>query len=68
VGSKAKRSGAHGERPNPPYVSKVEPGVDAIIATQLISQPDFDHPEELKTLIEATTLAFIKDIRRFVIK
>ncbi len=49
-------------------LSKVEPGVDAIIATQLISQPDFDHPEELKALIEATTLAFIKDIRRFVIK
>ena len=43
-------------------LSKVEPGVDAIVFTQITDHPDFDHPEELKALIEVKTLDFIKNI------
>ena len=47
-------------------LSKVEPGVDAIIAAQIIQQPDFDHPDGLIALIEEKTLRFIKDINPFL--
>ena len=43
-------------------LSKVEPGVDAIIAAQIIQQPDFDHPEELKATIEEKVLNYSEDV------
>jgi len=43
-------------------LSIVQPGVDSIIASQLIHQPDFDNPAGLKQQIEAKTLGFINYI------
>ena len=43
-------------------LSQVMPGVDSIIASVLVEQPDFDHPEELKKQIETKTVTFINDI------
>ena len=43
-------------------LSKVEPGVDAIIATEIIKRPDFDDADGLKNRIEESTLVFIKDM------
>ena len=43
-------------------LSIVQPGVDSIIASQLIQQPDFDNPAGLKKQIEAKTLEFINDM------
>ena len=47
-------------------LSKVEPGVDAIVFTQIMDHPDFDHPEALKGLIEEKTLEFINNINQFL--
>ena len=47
-------------------LSKVEPGVDAIIFTQIMDHPDFDHPEALKAEIEEATLEFINNINQFL--
>ena len=43
-------------------LSQALPGVDSIIESTLAEQPDFDHPEELKTHIERKTIEFINDI------
>ena len=43
-------------------LSQVIPGVDSIIESTLVEEPDFDHPEELKKQIEKKTMAFVKDI------
>ncbi len=43
-------------------LSHVQPGVDAIIASPLLEQPDFDHPEEMQSQIEATLAEFVRDI------
>ena len=43
-------------------LSKVLPGVDSIIESILVEHPDFDHPEELKKLIEKKTIEFANDI------
>lgn len=48
-------------------LSKVEPGVDSIIVSKLVSLPDFDHPEELKAQIEEKTLVVIRDIKPLII-
>ena len=42
-------------------LSQVHPGVDSIIETILIKQPDFDKPENLKTEIEIKTIEYIKN-------
>jgi hypothetical protein len=43
-------------------LSQVIPGVDSIIESTLVENPDFDHPEELKKQIEKKTLEFTKNI------
>jgi hypothetical protein len=43
-------------------LSQVHPGVDSIIASSIIEQPDFDHLDELKKQIEVKTIEFAKDI------
>ena len=43
-------------------LSQVIPGVDSIIESTLVEEPDFDHPEALKRQIEKKTMAFVKDI------
>lgn len=43
-------------------LSQVIPGVDSIIETILVEQPDFDHPEELKKHIDRKTIEFVNDI------
>ena len=43
-------------------LSQVSPGVDSIIETTLVEQPDFDRPDQLKTQIEQGLIAFIQDI------
>ena len=47
-------------------LSKVEPGVDAIVFTQIMDHPDFDHPEALKGMIEEKSLEFINNINQFL--
>jgi len=47
-------------------LSQVLPGVDSIIESTLIEQPDFDQLEELKTQIEVNTIEFINDMIRLV--
>lgn len=43
-------------------LSQVQPGVDAIITSPLIEHPNFDHPEEMQSQIEAALAEFIRDI------
>ena len=43
-------------------LSQVQPGVDSIVVSVVAEQPDFDHPEELKKLIEDSTINFADDI------
>ena len=43
-------------------LSQVIPGIDSIIESTLVEEPDFDHPEALKRQIEKKTMAFVKDI------
>ena len=43
-------------------LSQVLPGVDSIIESILVQNPDFDHPEELKKLIASKTIEFVYDI------
>jgi len=48
-----------------PYrLSQVLPGVDSIIESTIVKQPDFDNPEKLKKQIEEKTIAFIEDLYR----
>lgn len=43
-------------------LSQVRPGVDSIITSQIIEQPDFDNLDALRNQVEARTMQFIKDI------
>lgn len=43
-------------------LSQAIPGVDSIMESTLVEEPDFDHPEELMKKIEKKTMAFVKDI------
>ncbi len=43
-------------------LSQVSPGVDSIIETILVEQPDFDQPDQLKQQIENRLIQFIQDI------
>ena len=43
-------------------LSQMHPGVDSIIASLIVEQPDFDNPDELKKQIEVKTIEFAKDI------
>lgn len=43
-------------------LSTVMPGVDSIIETILVEDPDFDHPDELMIQIEHKTIEFAQDI------
>lgn len=43
-------------------LSQIQPGVDSIIASTIVEQPDFDNPDELKKRIEAKTMEFSQDI------
>ena len=44
-------------------LSPILPGVDSILESILVDQPDFDHPEGLSKRIETKTLEFVSDIR-----
>jgi len=43
-------------------LSQVHPGVDSIIESVIVDQPDFDDIEELKKQVERKTMGFINDI------
>ena len=43
-------------------LSSMQPGVDSIIESILVEQPDFNHPEELKRQIEKKVMAFLQDM------
>jgi hypothetical protein len=43
-------------------LSQVLPGVDSIIESIVVEQPDFNHPEELKIQIEEELIDFINDV------
>jgi hypothetical protein len=43
-------------------LSQIHPGVDSIIASTLIDQPDFDSADTLKTDLEMKTMEFIRDM------
>ena len=47
-------------------LSQVQPGVDSILVSVVIEKPDFDHPEELKELINASIVSFADDILAIV--
>lgn len=44
-------------------LSQIQPGVDSIISSTIVEQPDFDHPEKLKKQIEVKTIEFVEDIK-----
>lgn len=48
------------------FLTILEPGVDAIIATPLIEQPNFDEPKRLIGQIIENTLNFIGDMQELV--
>lgn len=43
-------------------LSQVQPGVDSILVSVITERPDFDHPEELKKLVEDSTVSFSDNI------
>ena len=43
-------------------LSQVAPGVDSIIESIIVQRPNFDQLDELKRLIEAKTMEFIRDL------
>jgi len=43
-------------------LSQVQPGVDSIIETMLVAQPDFDNPDALKQQIETRVIEFVTDM------
>lgn len=47
-------------------LSKVEPGVDAIISDIIEKDPDFDNEDELRTKIEVAALEFIDNLLKFL--
>ncbi|MDD3168793.1 MAG: hypothetical protein PHC91_04925, partial [Eubacteriales bacterium] len=44
-------------------LSEIHPGVDSIIESTLVEEPDFDKHEELKKQIEMRTIEFTNNIR-----
>lgn len=47
-------------------LSKIEPGVDAIISAIIVEEPDFENEDELRYKIEIATLEFIEDMIKFL--
>ncbi|MHC1679469.1 MAG: hypothetical protein AB9886_02960 [Candidatus Cryosericum sp.] len=47
-------------------LSQIQPGVDSIIASSIVEQPDFDDPDELKKHIEVKTMAFVEEMVRIL--
>ena len=47
-------------------LSKILPGVDSIIESLIIEQPDFDNPAELKKQIEISIIKFAEDINSII--
>lgn len=45
-------------------LSQMQPGVDSIIASSIVEQPDFDDPNGLKRNIEVKTMEFVEDMIR----
>jgi hypothetical protein len=45
-------------------LSQIQPGVDSIIASSIVEQPDFDDLDELKKRIEVKTMEFVEDMVR----
>ncbi len=45
-------------------LSHIQPGVDSIIASSIVEQPDFDDLDELKKHIEVKTMEFVEDMVR----
>lgn len=43
-------------------LSQANPGVDSIVESILVVQPDFDHEEKLREQIEENLMGFMKDI------
>lgn len=43
-------------------LSRVDPGVDSIIESQIIEQPDFDQVKDLMQIIESKTIEFTEHI------
>lgn len=43
-------------------LSKVEPGVDAIVIKTIEDNPDFDHPETLGVMLDQAFIKFVQDI------
>lgn len=43
-------------------ISQIQPGVDSIIESTLVEQPDFNHPEELDIQIEKKLIKFVNVI------
>lgn len=44
-------------------LSSVSPGVDSIIESVIVKQPDYDRPDELKKIIENKIMKFTEDIK-----
>lgn len=47
-------------------LSRIQPGVDSIIASSIVELPDFNHPDELKRQIEVKTLEFAEEMIRIL--
>ena len=47
-------------------LSQIQPGVDSIIASSIVEQPDFDDLDELKKRIEVKTMEFVEDMVRIL--
>jgi len=47
-------------------LSKISPGVDSIIESLIVEQPDFDNPAELKKQIEVSIVKFAEDINSII--
>lgn len=43
-------------------LSQIQPGVDSIISSTIMEQPDFENPEELIKQIEVKTIVFVEEI------
>jgi len=51
-----------GKNISPYKLSQVLPGVDSIIESIIVHEPDFNNSDELRKLIEMKTLEFITDV------
>ena len=48
-------------------LSQIQPGVDSIIASTIIEQPNFDNLAELKKQLEIRIIEFVKDINSIIL-